>query len=186
MDTEVFPLLMLAIVCVCVWCVPIVASSGRLEWWVLQHRKHKASATRYYHCITAWLMEIRASQGCTINPVSCIWVATVCRLCSRVHWCSLQASSLPLLLYLFFISCHTLMTFVNLRSVCSPDRKRLFPIAAVDKKLSGGISRWSFPAQMMRSPQMDWWCHNRSSSTSKEKSTPSMLDLENGKIPVHL
>lgn len=38
------------------------------------------------------------------------------------------------------------MTFVNLCSVYSPDRKRLFPIAAVDKKLSGGISRWPFPA----------------------------------------
>lgn len=29
------------------WCIPIGAYSGQLEWCVLQHRKHKASATRY-------------------------------------------------------------------------------------------------------------------------------------------
>lgn len=157
----------------CAWCVPIVASSAASE------AQGQRNTILPLH-LSAWLMEIHASKGCTINPVSCVGVATVCCLCSRARWFSLQASSSLL------ISCHTLMTFVNLCSVCSPDRKRLFPIAAVDKKLSGGISRWPFPAQMMRSPQMDWWCHNRSSSTSKEKSMLSMLDREKGNMPIHL
>lgn len=168
-------------VSVCLWIVPIMASSGRLKWWVSLHGKHKASVTWYYHCICLlWLMgrwqwilptwlEIYPSKGCTINPVSCIWVATACRLCSRLHSCSLH----------FPLRCLSLVSLSWPLLVCavfsvSPNRMRLFPIAAVDKKLSG-ISRQPFPAKMKKGPKMDWLYHIRSNFTYNEKSMLSML-----------
>lgn len=85
--------------------------------------------------LTDRLLSIPASKGCTINPASCCLLSRMClhhSACvqSPVRF-EVQASSL-------LNSCLTLMTVVNLCGVFSPDRKRLFPVAAVDKKMSEG------------------------------------------------
>lgn len=117
-DTEVFPLNGSA----CLWIVPIVASSGCLKWWVLQHGKHKASVTWYYHCICPlWLMGRWQ------------WMANLTGNLSqqRLHHqpcvlhlgCNCVSSALPFALMQpafsspLLISSLAIMTFVNLRSV---------------------------------------------------------------------
>lgn len=166
---------------ICLWIVPIMASSGRLKWWVLQHGKHKTSVTWYYHCICPlWLMgrwqwtanltgnlsqQRLHHQPCVLHlgcncVSSALPFAAACSLHFLLHCLSLVSLSWPLLICAVF-------------SV-SPNRMRLFPIAAVDKKLSG-ISRQPFPAKMKKGPKMDWLYHNRSNFTSNEKSMLSML-----------
>lgn len=137
-------------VSLCAWCIPIVAFSGHLEWCVLQHRKHKASATRY-HCICpldwwaavdcrpGWKSVLARVASSTLCPgvftPECVYT-TVC-VWNPVRF-GPQASSL---LYL-----HVSLWWPPL--ICAvfsqPGRTRLFPIAAGDKKMSEGVSRWPF------------------------------------------
>lgn len=153
MDREVFPHWMLAFAhdAFPSWCFLATWSDAYCSTGSTRPAQHDTTASVHLTdglLLTAW-MESRASKGCTINPVSCCLYSQMClhhSVCLEFR-VGLQASSL-------LISCLTLMTVVNLCGVFSPGRTCLFPIAAVDKKISEG-SRWTFPKKMMTSPKMD-------------------------------